>query len=63
MTVNEKIKNLRKDAGISRTFLSQKLSIDYKRLYRIEENNARITTEELSKLAGYFNKKINYFFE
>jgi len=61
-SINKKIKNLRKEKGYSRAFLSKKVNIDYWRLVRIENENANISILELKSIADFLNVSIDYFF-
>ncbi len=61
-SINKKIKELRKEKGYSRTFLSKKVNIDYWRLVRIENENANITILELKSIADFLDVNIDYFF-
>ncbi len=58
--IGNRISNLRKDMGISRTELAQKAHISTKFLYEIENGKKGFTVKTLLNLATVLNADCNY---
>lgn len=63
MSINEKIKNLRKESGYTQKELSEKLSISERQYINIESGKSKPSLETIIKIADIYNISIDYIVE
>lgn len=63
LSIGEKIKNLRKEKGITQRDLSEKINYSHSYIGDLESNRTNPSIKTLEILAEYFNVDTVYFFE
>ena len=61
MTVGERIRILRKEAGLTQKQLGEKLGVSASMIGQYETNSRKPKLETLIKIADYFGVSIDYF--
>ena len=56
---SENLKKLRLQKGLSRNQLAKALGVTYDKIYRWETNPTRVQFENITKIAKFFNVKID----
>ncbi|MDH3973227.1 MAG: helix-turn-helix domain-containing protein [Deltaproteobacteria bacterium] len=61
--IGEKIKERRRDLGITQERLAEKLDVSYQQIQRYEKGSNTLNTEKLQMLANCLHVPVGFFFE
>ena len=61
--IGTKIKNRRKDSGLTQEELAEAIGITYQQLQRYENGKSNLNTDRLQAIANVLDVPITYFFE
>lgn len=63
LTINSRVRQIRKSKGITQTFVAEKLGIPVQTYNGYELSRRKINAETLEKIANVLNEPIENFFE
>lgn len=63
LEIAARLRMLRQAQGLSQTEVGIFLGVSFQQVQKYEKGTNRIPTDKLSRLAGYFNVPVGYFFD